>query len=73
MNNNYTPKINEFGDINVSIKSILDELDNYSDSKKLKIKRRSHKKNRKIKAIKVQNVNVNLPQNKFRNISKFNE
>ena len=71
LNNNYIPTINEFGDINVSIRSILDELDNYSDSKKLKIKRRFHRRNRKKKKIKAQKVN--LPQNKFRNIFKVQQ
>ena len=67
----YTPNINEFGDINVSIRNILEELDNYSDSKKLKIKRRSHKRNRMKK--KINGHNLNLTQNKSKNLFKVQQ
>ena len=39
-NNKYYPAVNEFGDINISIKNIAKELENYSYSKKMKITRR---------------------------------
>ena len=66
INNQYKPKINEFGDISVSIKNLLEILNNFSSSKRLKMTRRMHKKNKK-KKIKVEYLRLdqNKPKNKF--------
>ena len=66
INNQYKPKLNEFGDISVSIKNLLEILNNFSSSKRLKMTRRIHKKNKK-KKIKVEYLRLgqNKPKNKF--------
>ena len=48
-NNKFNPLIDEFGDINICIKGILDIIKTYSESKKLKIKRNRIKKKAKNK------------------------
>ena len=79
INNQYMPKLDEFGDINISIKSILQLLQTYSYSLRLKITRRlvkkyrvnkifkTHKNKRKIKKIndsKSKNINSLIIKNK---------
>ena len=66
INNKYIPKIDELGDINLSIKCILRILEDFSDSKRIKIRRRAHKRNRIKKYLKMHNSN--LAQNKSKNI-----
>lgn len=66
INNKYIPKIDELGDINLSIKCILRILEDFSESKRIKIRRRSHKRNRIKKNLKIHNSN--FAQNKSKNI-----
>ena len=69
INNQYIPKVNEFGDINISVKSMVNIIDTYSHSNKLKITRRAHKRNRIKKKLKM--INSNLSENKFKNLFKI--
>ena len=66
LNNKYKPQLNEFGNISVTIKNILDILNNFSSSKRLKATRRMHKKNKK-KNIKYEYLKLvqNKPKDKF--------
>ena len=66
INNKYIPKIDELGDINLSIKCILRILEDFSESKRIKIRRRSHKRNRIKKNLKIHNSN--FAQKKSKNI-----
>ena len=66
INNKYIPKIDELGDINLSIKCILRILEDFSESKRIKIRRRAHKRNRIKKNLKIHNSN--FAQNKSKNI-----
>lgn len=65
INNEYKPILNEFGNINISIKNILDTLNDFSSSKRVKITRRMHKKNRMKN--KTKSEFLNLAQNKSKN------
>ena len=66
INNQYIPILNELGNINISIKSIIDILKTYSFSKKLKTTRRVRKRNQIKK--KNQNQKINLAQNKYKKL-----
>ena len=52
INNKYIPKLNEFGDINISINAIIEILKSYSSSLKLKITRKILKKDKLNKIFK---------------------
>ena len=71
-NNKNTPSFDEFGNININNKIILDILKIYSDSEKIKITRRQYK-NRIKKKIKIKEANSspNKLKNKFENKQKF--
>ena len=62
INNRYIPVLNEFGDINISIKSIIDLLKTYSIN--VKAGKKILKRNRIKKIFKTQRKKVNLEKNK---------
>ena len=66
-NNKYYPTVNEFGDINISIKNIVNILENFSYTKKVKITRRVNKR-KKLKKSKKKMV-----QSKSKNLFKTNK
>jgi len=74
INNTYIPKLNEIGDINISINSIFEILKTYSDSKHVKISRKLLKANRiKRRAkIKISKNLINKSKNIFRVLPKNN-
>ena len=65
----YMPQIDKFGNINISIKNLLEVLKNYSQFLKLKIKRRFTKKYKKKKLFKTLK-NVDLDNIKRQNSAK---
>ena len=65
----YMPQIDKFGNINISIKNLLEVLKNYSQFLKLKIKRRFTKKYKKKKLFKTLK-NVDLDNIKRQNSGK---
>ena len=75
INNRYVPVLNKFGDINISIKSIIDILNTFSFSLEMKIHRR-YKKNRINKIFKTfKNKSKKKNKNIFeiKNSTKNNE
>ena len=70
INQQYKPTLSEFGNITLSINSILQVLNSFSDSKKLKITRRLRRKRRMKKNIKYKNKNTALDKSRIFNITK---
>ena len=62
--NRYTPILSKFGDINISIKSIIDILNNFSFSLEMKVRRR-FKRNKINKVFKIFKNKLNRNKNNF--------
>ena len=63
--NRYTPILSKFGDINISIKSIIDILNNFSFSLEIKVRRR-FKRNKINKVFKIFKNKLNRNKNNFK-------
>ena len=70
INQQYKPTLSEFGNITLSINSILQVLNSFSDSKKLKITRKFRRKKRMKKNLKYKYISTALDKSRIFNINK---